>query len=131
LISGAGQGSSAWVVAGYIGWNPLDVLARPPPAARAVNALLTRLSVTFTIAMVKHTPDPGNRSEPLLAWFNAAVREHQHDIAATIEGLGDAAWGLPASRRQAARQLVRMWERNGITAFGDLATSPPPKPEAL
>jgi hypothetical protein len=42
--SGVGRGAStAWVIAGYIGWNPLDVLDKPTPAARAVNVLLTRL----------------------------------------------------------------------------------------
>ena len=71
---------SAWVVAGYIGWNPLDVLDKPTPAARAVNALLTRQCVTFTVVMTRHTPDPGDPVEPLLAWFNAAVDEHKHDM---------------------------------------------------
>jgi hypothetical protein len=122
---------SAWVVAGYIGWNPLDVLDAPPPAAaRAVNALLTRLCVTFIVVMAKHTPDPGDHVEPLLAWFNATMNEHKHDIAVTIEGLGDAAWGLPASRRWAARRLVRMWERNGVAAFSDLVASLTHKPLA-
>lgn len=122
---------SAWVVAGYIGWNPLDVLDQPPPAARAVNALLTRLCLTFTVAMAKHTPDPGDQAEPLLAWFNATMNEHKHDIAVTIEGLGDAAWALPASPRRAARRLVRMWERNGIAAFGDLSASLAHRPMAV
>jgi len=111
---------SAWVIAGYIGWNPLDVLDQPPPAARAVNALLTRICLTFTIAMAKHTPDPGDPDEPLLAWFNAAMNEHKFDIARAIEGLGDAAWALPASHRRAARKLVRMWERDGAAAFSEL-----------
>jgi hypothetical protein len=31
----AGFHRSAWVVAGYIGWNPLDVHDAPTPAARA------------------------------------------------------------------------------------------------
>jgi hypothetical protein len=47
---------SAWVVVGYIGWNPLDVRDAPTPAARAVNALLTRLCVTFSVVMTRHTP---------------------------------------------------------------------------
>jgi hypothetical protein len=55
---------SAWVVAGYIGWNPLDVLDKPTPAARAVNALLTRQCVTFTVVMTRHTPDPAIRAIP-------------------------------------------------------------------
>ncbi len=46
---------SAWVVAGYIGWNPLDVLDEPTPAARAVNVLLTRQCVIFTTVMTRHT----------------------------------------------------------------------------
>ena len=49
---------SAWVVAGYSGWNPLDALDAPTPAARAVNALLTRQCVIFTIVMTRHTPTP-------------------------------------------------------------------------
>ena len=119
---------SAWVVAGYIGWNPLDVLDEPTPAARAVNALLTRQCVIFAIVMTRHTPDPRDPDEPLLAWFNAAVDEHKHDIADMIEGLGDAYWGLPASRRWAARRLVRMWERGGAAAFHDLSASLTNKP---
>jgi hypothetical protein len=75
-------------------------------------------------------PDPGDHVEPLLAWFNAAMNEHKHDIAVTTEGLGDAAWGLPASRRWAARRLVRMWERDGVAAFSDLAASLTHKPLA-
>lgn len=119
---------SAWVVAGYIGWNPLDVLDQPPPAARAVNALLTRLCLTFTIAMAKDTLDPCDPDEPLLAWFNATMNEHKFDIASAIEGLGDGAWKLPPSRRRAARKLVRMWERNGAAAFSDLAALQSHKP---
>jgi len=57
---------SAWVIAGYIGWNPLDALDKPTPAVRAVNALLTRLRVTFTVVMTRHTPDPRDPDEPLL-----------------------------------------------------------------
>ncbi len=90
---------SAWVVAGYIGWNPLDALDEPTPAARAVNALLIRLCVTSAVVMTRHTPDPCDPIEPLLAWFNAAVHEHKRDIAEMIEGLGDAYWNLPTSRR--------------------------------
>jgi len=112
---------SAWVVAGYIGWNPLDVFDEPTPAARAVNVLLTRLCLTFTVGMTKHVRDPGDPVEPLLAWFNATVDEHKHDIAEMIEGLGDAYWRLPASRRRAARRLVRMWEGGGVAAFHDLS----------
>jgi hypothetical protein len=87
------------------------VLDAPTPAARAVNALLIRLCVTFAIVMTRHTPDPGDPAEPLLAWFNTVVDEHKRDIAAMIEGLGDIDWGLPASRRWAARRPIRMWER--------------------
>ena len=119
---------SAWVIAGYIGWNPLDVLDVPPPAARAVNALLTRLCVIFAIVMTRHVPDPGDPDEPLLAWFNAAVDEYKHDIAEMIEGLGDIDWGLPASRRWAARRLIRMWEKEGVSAFRDLSASLKNKP---
>jgi hypothetical protein len=119
---------SAWVVASDIGWNPLGVLDAPTPAARAVNALLTRQCVTFTIVMTKHTPDPGDPVEPLLAWFNAAVDEHKHDIAGMVEGIGDFDWGLPASRRWAARRLVKMWERGGAAAFRDLSTALAHKP---
>jgi hypothetical protein len=119
---------SAWVVAGYIGWNPLDVLDAPTPAARAVNALLTRLCVTFAVVMTRHTLDPGDHAEPLLAWFNAAVNEHKHDIAVMIEGLGDVEWGLPTSRRWAARRLVGMWERDGAAAFCDLSAALTNKP---
>jgi hypothetical protein len=122
---------SAWVVASYIGWNPLNVLDVPTPAARAVNALLTRQCVTFIIVMTKHTPDPGDPVEPLLAWFNAARDEHKHDIAGMIEGLGDFDWGLPASRRWAARRLVRMWERGGAAAFRDLSTALTHKPKVV
>jgi hypothetical protein len=112
---------SAWVVAGYIGWNPLDVLDKATPAARAVNVLLTRLCVVFTVAMTRQTPDPDDPAEPLLAWFNATVNEHKHDIARTIESLGDIEWDLPTSRRGAARRLVKMWERGGVAAFKPLA----------
>ncbi len=114
---------SAWVIAGYIGWNPLDALDKPTPAARAVNALLTRLCVTFTVVMTRHTPDPRDPDEPLLGWFNAAAREHQHDIAEMIEGLGDAYWNLPTSRRWAARRLVKIWEKDGAAGFRDLSAS--------
>jgi len=41
------------------------------------------------------------------------VDEHKHDIASMIEGLGDIDWGLPASRRWAARRLVKMGEKGG------------------
>jgi hypothetical protein len=58
---------SAWVVAGYIGWNPLDFLDKPTPAARAVNVLLTKLCVTFTVVMTRHIPDPRDPVEPLKA----------------------------------------------------------------
>jgi hypothetical protein len=53
------------------------------------------------------------------------VNEHKHEIALTTEGLGDVAWGLRTSRRRTARQLVRMWERDGTTAFSDLSASLP------
>ncbi len=97
-------------------------------AARAVNALLTRLCVTFTVVMTRHTPDPSDPDEPLLGWFNAAAHEHKHDIAEMIEGLGDAYWNLPTSRRWAARRLVRMWEKDGAAAFRDLSASLVNKP---
>jgi type IV secretion system protein VirB3 len=97
-------------------------------AARGVDVLLTRQCVIFAIVMTRHTPDPRDPDEPLLAWFNAAVDEHKHDIADMIEGLGDAYWGLPASRRWAARRLVRMWERGGAEAFRDLSASLAHKP---
>lgn len=77
---------SAWVVAGYIGWNPLDVLDKPTPAARPVDALLTRQCVLFTILMTRHVPDPCDPVEPLRAWFNAAAQEHQRDIAGMATG---------------------------------------------
>lgn len=112
---------SAWTIAAYIGWNPLDVLDHPTPAGRAVNALLTRQCVILTIMMTRHVPDPTDPAEPLLAWFNAAAREHQHDIAETVEALGDADWKLPTSRRWAARRLVKMWEQGGAAAFHDLS----------
>lgn len=119
---------SAWVVAGCIRWNPLDVLDGPTPAARAVNVLLTRLCVPFTVVMTRHTPDPRDPVEPLLAWFNAAADEHQHGIAELIEGLADYDWGLPVSRRWAARRLVRMWEKDGVAGFRDLSASLTNKP---
>ena len=114
---------SAWVVAGSIGWNPLDVLDEPTPAARAVNALLTRLCVRFIVVMTRHTPDPRDPMEPLLAWFNAAASKYRHDVAEMIEGLGDAYWNLPTSRRWAARRLVKMWEKDGAAGFRDLSAS--------
>ena len=116
------------MVAGYIGWNPLDILDKPTPAARAVNALLTRQCVTFAIGMTRHTPDPGDPAEPLLAWFNAAVGGHGHDIATMIEGVGDVDWCLPAFRRWAARRLVRTWEPGGVAAFRDLPAALTNKP---
>jgi len=120
---------SAWVIAGYIGCNPFDVLDYPPtPAARAVNAPLTRQCVVFAIAMTSHVPDPADSVEPLFAWFNAAAREYQDEIAGTIEALGDAEWRLPTSRRSAARRLVKMWEQGGAAAFGDLSASLVNKP---
>ena len=115
---------SAWVIAGYIRWNPLDVLDRPlPAAARGVNALLTRQCLVLTIAMTKRVPDPCNPDEPLLAWFNATREEHQHGIAATLEALGTAAWSLPASPKAAARELVSMWDKGGPAAFAGLQPS--------
>lgn len=114
---------SAWVIAGYVGWNPLDVLDAPSPAARAVNALVTRRCLALAAATVHVVPDPGDTAEPMLAWFNAAVGEHQFDIARTVEDAGDATWQLPRSRRHAARRLVAMWERDGAVAFGDLTAS--------
>lgn len=86
---------SAWVVAGYISWNPLDVLDEPTPATRAVNAMLTRLCVPFTVVMTRHTPDPHDLVEPLLVWFNAAVDEHKHDIASRSKGLATSIGACP------------------------------------
>ena len=108
---------SGWVVAGYIGCNPFDVLGKPTPAARAVNALLTRQCVVFTIAMITNVADPGDADEPLLTWFNQTVHEHQHQIAATVEAIADTEWQLPKSRPQAARRLINMWQQGGIDAF--------------
>ncbi|MBW4035310.1 MAG: hypothetical protein HIU90_07540 [Proteobacteria bacterium] len=119
---------SAWVIAGNIRWNPLEVFDRPTPASRAVNALLTRQCVMFTIVMTRYIPDPEDPDEPLLAWFNVARDEFQHDIATMIEGLGDMEWGLPKSRRWAARRLVKMWERTGVAGFCDLSVSLNNKP---
>jgi len=99
------------------------VLAAPPPAARAVNVLLTHLCLAFTVAATKHVPDPGDAHEPLLAWFNAAVDEHGRHVAVMVEDIGHRAWGLPASRRWAARRLVRMWEQGGAAAFGDVGVA--------
>jgi hypothetical protein len=45
-----------------------------------------------------------------------------------IEGLGDLEWNLPASRRWAARRLVKMWERGGVGAFSDLSAALKNKP---
>ena len=95
---------SAWVIAGFVGWNPLDVLDAPSPAARVVNALVTRRCLALVAATVHAVPDPGDAAEPLLAWFNAAVGEHQFDITRTVEDAGDVAWQLPRSRRHAARR---------------------------
>ena len=116
---------SAWVIAGSIGWNPLDVLDRPPPAARAINVLLTRQCLVLAIAMTKHVPDPGDPDEPLLAWFNATREEHQHGIVATFEAFGTAAWSLPASHKAAARKLVSMWDKGGPGAFAGLQPTQP------
>jgi hypothetical protein len=114
---------SAWVVAGYIVWNPLDVLDKPTPAARAVNALLTRHCAQFVVAMIRHTSNPRDLAEPLLAWFNAAASEYQHDIAGIIEDVGGVALDLPISSRWAARRLVKMWETGGISAFEGLSSA--------
>lgn len=92
-------------------------------AVRAVDALLTRLCVTFAVVMTPHTPDPRDLGGPLLGWFNAMVPEHKHDIAEMIEELGDAYWNLPTSRRWAARRLVRMLEKDRAAAFRDLSAS--------
>lgn len=61
-------------------------------------------------------------------WGNAAANEHQHEIATMIKGLADLEWDLPASRRWAARRLVRMWERGGVSAFSDLSAALTNKP---
>ena len=119
---------SAWVVAGGIRWNPLEALDTPTPAARAVNALLTQQCVIFTIVMTRHTPDPQDPVEPLLAWFSTAAHDYQREIADMIEGLGSVDWGLPDSRRWAARRLVRMWEQGGAAAFRNLSASLPNRP---
>jgi hypothetical protein len=91
-------------------------------------ALLTRLCVTFIVPIKRHTPNPDDPVEPLLAWFNTTVDEHKHDVAVTIEGLGDVDWGLPASRGWAGRRLVRMWERDGLAGFHDLSAALKYKP---
>jgi hypothetical protein len=106
------------------------VLDAPPPAARPVNALLTRLYVTFIVVMTRHAPDPGDQVAPLLSWFDAAMNEHKHDLALTIEGLSDATWRRPTSRRRAARRLIQTWERNGVAAFSYLSAFPAHKPVA-
>lgn len=49
---------SAWVAAGYIGWNPLDALDRPTPAGRAVNALLTQQCLVLAVAMTARVSAP-------------------------------------------------------------------------
>lgn len=115
---------SAWVIAGYIGWNPFDALDTATPAARAVNALVTRRCLVLAAGVVHLMPDPRDPAEPLLAWFNTAVREHQFDIARDVEDRGDAAWNLPRCRRRAARKLIGMWEREGAATFGDFAAFP-------
>ena len=107
------------------------MLDAPTPVARAVNALLTRQCVIFTIVMTRHTPDPQDAVEPLLAWFSAAAHDHHQDIADMIEGLASVDWGLPDSHRWAARRLIRMWEQGGATAFYDLSTSLPNRPAPL
>ncbi len=122
---------SAWVIAGCIGWNPLEVLDATASAARGVNALLTRQCVVFTIVMTRHTPDPQDLDEPLLAWFNAAAQEYQRGIAEMIEGLASFDWGLPDSRRRAARRLVRMWEQGGAAAFRDISAALPNRPTIM
>ena len=119
---------SAWVIAGSIRWNPLEVLDTPTLTARAVNALLIRQCVIFTIVMTRHTPDPQDAAEPLLAWFSAAAHDHQRDIVDMIEGLAGVDWGLPDSRRHAARRLVRMWEHGEAAAFRYLSASLPNRP---
>ena len=120
---------SAWVVAGYVGWNPLDLLDHPPtPAARAVNALVTRHCLILTVAMTRDVPDPRHPTDPLLAWFNKTREEHQHGIAAAVEAMGDAEWDLPTSRKKAARKLVGMWNKDGSAAFGNWAAASPGKP---
>lgn len=78
--------------------------------------------------MIQHVPDPRDPVEPLLAWFKAAADEHKQNIASMIEGLGDFDWGLLASRRLAARRLVRMWEKGGVAGFRDLSASLTNKP---
>ncbi len=100
----------------------------PTPAAHAVNVVLTRQCVIFTIVMTRHTPDPQDAVEPLLAWFSAAAHEHQWDIADMIEGLASVDWGLPDSRRMAARRTMKLWEQGGAVAFRDLSASLPNKP---
>ncbi len=114
---------SAWTIAGHIGWNPLDTLDDPPPAARAVNVLITRACIAFAAVMTRHIEPPDDAHEPLLAWFNAAVDEYRYDLAGMVEGIGDVDWGLPASRRWAARRLVRMWDKGGAGAFSDLTAT--------
>ena len=62
------------------------MLDAPSPVARAVNALLTRQCVIFTIVMTWHTHDPQDTVEPLQAWFSAAAHDHQQDLVDMIEG---------------------------------------------
>lgn len=119
-----GYHHAAWGVAGRIACNPYDVLDHPPsPAARAVNALFTRLCLVFTIVMTRHVDDPADPDEPLLAWFEEAADEYGDDIAETIEALANFDWGLPQSRKRAARKLVRMWEACQFGAFRDFSTT--------
>ena len=67
--------------------------------ARAVNARLTQQCVIFIIVMTRHTPNPRDQLEPLLAWFSVTAQEHQRDIADMIEGFASVDWRLPDSRR--------------------------------
>lgn len=134
-----GYHRAAWVVAGRIRCNPYDVLDDAPSlASRAVNVLFTRLCLVFPIVMTKHVENPADPEEPLLAWFKQAVDEHGDDVAETIEALADFDWGLPQSRKRAARKLVRMWEAGGLKEFRDFSTvfrsrpgSPWPVPRSL
>ena len=85
---------SAWIVAGSIRCNPLEVFDAPTPVARAVNAMLTRQCVIFTIVMTRHTPNLQNPVERLLAWFSASAHNHGQGITDMIEGLASVDWGF-------------------------------------
>jgi hypothetical protein len=61
--------------------------------------------------MTRPTCDPRDPVEPLLAWFNAGVNEHKHDIAVMIEGLGDT------EARQASGRLATPYPDGTFTRW--------------